>query len=341
MGKSGSIPVAWTFILEAFESGKICFWRASQLSKEVRRNRKKSKARCPDQIDPGGMEGSAGSLSEQRGFLPEIAAQISQPVFLPGGLAKPILLKKVFLCGMLQALEERELAGPRAGPISSKPSSIDVVLLALVFCERSLKMKHLVKWGWLVVMGWMICGFVHQAVAQPTKTHKKPRRRPDVIFVPTPEDVVEKMLELAEVTKDDVVYDLGCGDGRIVVTAAKKYGCKAVGIDIDPQRVKESLERVKKYKVEHLVTIKEGDIFQEDLTPATVVTLYLLPSLNVKLIPQLQKLKPGARIVSHSFDMEGVKPEKVVHYEAKDGITHTLYLWRTPLQLEKKDQQEK
>jgi ribosomal protein L11 methylase PrmA len=145
---------------------------------------------------------------------------------------------------------------------------------------------------------------------------------------------------VAEVTKDDVVYDLGCGDGRIVVTAAKKYGCKAVGIDIDPQRVKESLERVKKNKVEHLVTIKEGDIFQEDLTPASVVTLYLLPSLNVKLIPQLKKLKPGSRIVSHSFDMEGVKPEKVIHYEAKDGITHTIYLWRAPIKVEKEEEEK-
>lgn len=172
------------------------------------------------------------------------------------------------------------------------------------------------------------------------KAEQKPARRPDVIFVPTPQDVVEKMLELAGVTKDDVVYDLGCGDGRIVVTAAKKYGCKAIGIDIDPQRVKESLERVKKYKVEDLVTIKEADIFKEDLTPASVVTLYLLPSLNVKLIPQLQKLKPGSRIVSHSFDMEGVKPEKVVEYEAKDGITHTIYLWRAPIQLEKEKQKE-
>ena len=105
--------------------------------------------------------------------------------------------------------------------------------------------------------------------------------------------VMSKMLELAEVKKDDLVYDLGCGDGRIVVTTAKKYGCKAIGYDIDPERIKESLENVKKNKVEDLVQIKKEDIFTLDLSKANVITLYLLPSLNVKLIPQLEKLKPG------------------------------------------------
>src|SRR5207237_2919427 len=109
-----------------------------------------------------------------------------------------------------------------------------------------------------------------------------------VIYVPTPQKVVDKMLEMAKVTKDDVVYDLGCGDGRIVVTAAKKYGAKGVGIDIDPVRVKESLKNVEDNKVQGLVEIKQDDIFKQDLSPASVVTLYLLPELNVKLIPQLE-----------------------------------------------------
>ncbi|HXG08766.1 MAG TPA: methyltransferase domain-containing protein [Gemmataceae bacterium] len=160
-------------------------------------------------------------------------------------------------------------------------------------------------------------------------------REPDVIFVPTPQEVVEKMLEVAGVKKDDVVYDLGCGDGRIVVTAAKKYGCKAVGFDIDPQRVKESLENVKKNNVEKLVEIKQADIFTLDLSPASVITLYLLPDLNVKLIPQLEKLKPGSRIVSHSFDMRGVKPDKIVQVKTKDAGERTIYLWTTPLKKEK------
>jgi SAM-dependent methyltransferase len=160
----------------------------------------------------------------------------------------------------------------------------------------------------------------------------KPKRAPDVVFVPTPHDVVAKMLELAKVTKNDVVYDLGCGDGRIVATAAKMYGCKGIGYDINPVRVKESLETVKKEGVEKLVQIKEEDIFTLDLSGASVITLYLLPSLNVKLIPQLEKLKPGSRIVSHDFDMQGVKPDQVVTVKSKDNdVEHTVYLWTTPL----------
>ncbi|MCS7160351.1 MAG: methyltransferase domain-containing protein [Gemmatales bacterium] len=162
-------------------------------------------------------------------------------------------------------------------------------------------------------------------------------RRPDVIFVPTPQPVVERMLELAKVTKADVVYDLGCGDGRIVVTAAKKYGCKAVGFDIDPVRVKESLENVRKNGVEDLVKIEQKDIFTLDLSGASVITLYLLTSLNEKLVPQLQKMKPGSRIVSHSFEIPGYEPDKVERVDA-DGFERTVYLYTIPLR--KKAQQE-
>jgi endoglucanase len=158
---------------------------------------------------------------------------------------------------------------------------------------------------------------------------------PDVVFVPTPQQVVEKMLELVQVTKDDLVYDLGCGDGRIVVTASKKYGCKSVGYDINPQRVRQSLENVKNNEVEDLVKIEQKDIFTLDLSDASVITLYLLPSTIAKLIPQLEKLKPGSRIVSHDFDIRGVKPDKVVEIDAKEGYgPHTIYLWTTPLKKE-------
>jgi SAM-dependent methyltransferase len=163
-------------------------------------------------------------------------------------------------------------------------------------------------------------------------------KTPDVIFVPTPQEVVDKMLELAEVKKSDVLYDLGCGDGRIVVTAAKRYGVKAIGIDIDPQRIKESRANVRKNGVENLVTIKRGDIFKTDLREANVVTLYLLPDLNVRLMPQLKKLKPGTRIVSHDFDMRGAKPKKVVNVSSDgDEGAHTVYLWVVPWEEEDED----
>jgi tRNA G37 N-methylase Trm5 len=161
-----------------------------------------------------------------------------------------------------------------------------------------------------------------------------PKRTPDVIFVPTPQDAVEKMLELAEVKKGDKVYDLGCGDGRIVITAAKKYGAKGVGIDIDPQRIAESKENVRTNGVEKLVTIKNADIFEEDFSDANVVTLYLLPSLNVKLIPQLDKLKPGTRIVSYQFNMDGVKPKETYNGNGR----YTIYKWVTPLEKEARSQ---
>jgi uncharacterized protein (TIGR03000 family) len=162
----------------------------------------------------------------------------------------------------------------------------------------------------------------------------------DVVFWPTPQNVVDKMLELAEVKKGDLVYDLGCGDGRIVVTAAKKYGAKGVGVDINPKRIKESKENAKKSKVEDLVTFKQADIFKDKigLSDATVVTLYLLPELNVRLMPQLEKMKPGTRIVSHDFDMRGAKPKKKVEVKAKNHRgeegTHTIYLWVVPWEKE-------
>jgi tRNA G37 N-methylase Trm5 len=167
----------------------------------------------------------------------------------------------------------------------------------------------------------------------------EPKPKLDVPFVPTPHDVVEKMLELVAVTTDDLVYDLGCGDGRIVVAAAKKYGCRAVGFDIDPRRIKESLENVAQNRVGHRVKIEKRSIFEVDLRPATVVTMYLLPDVNRKLLPQLQKLKPGSRIVSHSFSMKGIKPDKIVRVKSKkDKWTHTIYLWTTPLKAEEKDE---
>jgi tRNA G37 N-methylase Trm5 len=188
-------------------------------------------------------------------------------------------------------------------------------------------MKRFLFLSLVVAAGWALsAGFVFSTADD--------KKEPDVIYVPTPQPVVDKMLELADIKKGDVVYDLGCGDGRIVVTAAKKYGVKAIGYDIDPERIKESTDNVNMNGVEKLVQIKSADIFTLDLSPANVITLYLLPDLNVRLIPQLEKLKPGSRIVSHSFDMRGVKPDKVVKVPF-NGSDRTVYLWTTPLKKEK------
>src|SRR6266404_1615678 len=162
----------------------------------------------------------------------------------------------------------------------------------------------------------------------------RPGREPDVIYVPTPQEVVDKMLEMADVRPGEIVYDLGCGDGRIPVTAAKKYGVKSWGFDINPVRVKESLENVEKNNVKGLVTIQLKDIFELDLSKADVITLYLLPQLNVKLIPQLDKLKPGCRIVSHDFPMAGVRPKREESITIEGGREHRVFLWMTPLEKE-------
>jgi len=155
---------------------------------------------------------------------------------------------------------------------------------------------------------------------------KAAERYPDVIFVPTPQEVVEDMLRLANVKKGDVLYDLGSGDGRIAITAAKMYGVRAVGIDIDPARIREANENAKKAGVEKLVQFRQADLFQSDFREATVVTLYLLPDLNVKLRPKLwAELKPGSRVVSHQFDMGDWKPEKRL-----ESGTRTIYFWTTP-----------
>jgi SAM-dependent methyltransferase len=149
-------------------------------------------------------------------------------------------------------------------------------------------------------------------------------------YVPTPQDVVDRMLKLAQVTKDDVVYDLGCGDGRIVITAAKQFGARGVGVDIDPQRIKESETNAKAAGVEHLVSFKLQDAMTVDVSPATVVTLYLLSASNVKLRPILTKqLRPGARIVSHAFTMGDWPPERTDEFTDSTGSMRSLYLWTT------------
>ena len=148
-------------------------------------------------------------------------------------------------------------------------------------------------------------------------------------FVPTPQDVVERMLELAGVTKNDVVYDLGCGDGRIVITAAKKYGAWGVGVDIDPERIAESKANAETAGVTKLVEFRLQDALEVDVSPATVVTLYLLTGSNLKLRPILTKqLRPGARIVSHAFSMGDWTPDKDEEFVDANGISRRLMVWK-------------
>lgn len=148
----------------------------------------------------------------------------------------------------------------------------------------------------------------------------------DVVYVPTRQPIVDAMLKLANVKASDVVYDLGCGDGRIVISAAKDYGAKGKGIDIDPKRIEEAKLNAAEADVQDLVEFEVGDLFEADVSEASVVTLYLLSTLNLKLRPiLLEQLKPGTRIVSHSFSMGDWEPEKT---ETVNGAT--IYLWTVP-----------
>ena len=160
----------------------------------------------------------------------------------------------------------------------------------------------------------------------------KSMRTPDVVYVGTPYDVVSRMLKMAQIKKSDLVYDLGCGDGRILVLAAQKYGCRGVGYDIDPVRVRESRENVARNKVDKLVKIVQADIFTLDLRKADVIPLYLLPEMNRRLLPQLDTLKPGSRVVCHNYDLEEIIADEVVTMISnEDNSSHTLSLYTTPL----------
>jgi SAM-dependent methyltransferase len=155
------------------------------------------------------------------------------------------------------------------------------------------------------------------------QAQEAPLREPDVHYVPTPQAVVDAMLKMAAVTGRDVVYDLGCGDGRIPITAAQNYGARGVGIDIDPRRIADANENAKAAGVTGKVTFLNQDLFTSDFNDATVVTLYLSPSLNERLIPKLKGLKPGTRIVSHAFDMGATWPA-----EKKEEVAgKTIYYW--------------
>jgi SAM-dependent methyltransferase len=170
-----------------------------------------------------------------------------------------------------------------------------------------------------------IWGWSQQAAAPPPQQEDITPSL-DVPYVPTRPEMVEQMLKLADVKKTDTVYDLGCGDGRIVIMAAEKFGARGVGVDLNPERIKEANENARKAGVAERVKFIEGNLFDADIHAATVVALYLLPDVNLKLRPKLLKdLKPGTRVVSHSFDMGDWKPDKQVQADHS-----TLYLWTIP-----------
>lgn len=175
------------------------------------------------------------------------------------------------------------------------------------------------------VLALVLCAVVGGTLAW---SQRAPKRQPDVWWEPSSEEVVTAMLKLAKVTKNDVVYDLGCGDGRIVIAAAKQFGARGVGIDIDPKRIEESIENARKAGVTDRVKFIEEDLFEADIHEATVVTLFLWPSVNLKLRPKLLKeLKPGTRVVSHIHDMGEWEPD------ARQVVNGSrIYLWVIPKQ---------
>jgi len=176
-----------------------------------------------------------------------------------------------------------------------------------------------------------------QRVGGDTGSAEPERPALDIEYVPTPMRVVEKMLEVAAITKDDVVYELGCGDARLLVGAAQKYGARGFGFDLDPDRIAEARANVEKAKVGHLVTIEQKNLFDVDLAPATVVMLYLGAELNTRLVPQLEQLAPKSRIVSHDFYIKGYDPDDIWMLKAEHhrpphaDRKHYVYLWTAPL----------
>lgn len=188
-------------------------------------------------------------------------------------------------------------------------------------------MSNLTRRHWMFLMsGAVACG---QQARTPA-----PKREPDVPYVPTTDQAVAEMLKLAAVKKGDIVYDLGCGDGRIVIAAARDFGARGVGIDINPVRIKEAKENAAKAKVESLVRFEENDLFEADFHEATVVTLFLLPTVNLKLRPRLlEQLRPGTRVVSNTFDMGDWKADKesrVDDLDEETGLSAHFYLWVVP-----------
>lgn len=197
--------------------------------------------------------------------------------------------------------------------------------------QRRRRLRVILLWS-AVPFLLLLAVYLYSVTDAGLDTSPLPRADVNAPFIRTPQEIVDQMLALGDPKPDELLYDLGCGDGRIVIAAAKHYRCRAVGFDIDPDRVEEARENVRRSGLEEQVTIIEQDVFTLDLRPADVVTLYLLPRLNARLVPQLRQLRPGARIVSHDFDLPKIKPDReLVLHEQPREVEHTLYLWTAPL----------
>ncbi len=183
-----------------------------------------------------------------------------------------------------------------------------------------------------IVLSVLLLSVFLLAISRPALQQTNKRHKPDAVYVGTPYDVISILLQMARVQKDDVLYDLGCGDGRVLVLAAQKYGCRGRGYEIDPERVNASIENVIRNRVEKLVEIVQADIFTLDLSEATVVHLYLLPEMNIKLLPQLDKMKPGTRVICHNYNLQGIIADKTLTYLSyEDSSTHIMALYTIPL----------
>jgi SAM-dependent methyltransferase len=194
-------------------------------------------------------------------------------------------------------------------------------------------MHHYVRYTrqWLIAMAFLI---LIKAPLDAEEHTEEPKwiQTPDVVYVGTPYDVVSEMLRMAQVNKDDLVFDLGCGDARMLVLAAQKYGSRGIGYEIDPDMVRASRRNVEENNVGDLVRIIQADIFTVNISEADVLPIYLLPEMNLQLVPQLETLKSGSRLVFHNYDLEGFVPDKRVEITSnEDNSIHRLWLYTTPL----------
>jgi SAM-dependent methyltransferase len=184
---------------------------------------------------------------------------------------------------------------------------------------------------WVITAALLIL-IVTPLIAEENTEEPRWIQTPDVVYVGTPYDVVSEMLHMAQVNKDDLVVDLGCGDARMLVLAAQKYGSRGIGYEIDPDMVRASRRNLEKNNVADLVQIIQADIFTVDISKADVLPIYLLPEMNLRLLPQFETLKPGSRLVFHNYDLEGFVPDRKMEVISnEDNSIHTLYLYTTPL----------